>query len=65
MLLIKNRIKIQKLFSFHARERIGMMRELLNIDPKKANIRNSIASKTLKLSDDISAVALQNFFNNM
>ena len=35
ILLIKNRINVQNLFSFHAIERNDMMRELLNIDPKK------------------------------
>ena len=35
-LLIKNRIKIKNLFSFHATERNDMMRELLKIDPRKA-----------------------------
>ena len=35
ILLIKNRIKIQDLFSFHATERNDMMRKLLKIDPKK------------------------------
>ena len=32
----------------------------LNIDPKKATTENSISSKTLKLSNDISADVLQN-----
>ena len=53
ILLIKNRIKIQNLFSFHAIERNDMMRKLLKIDPKKATTVNSIPSKTLKLSADI------------
>ena len=35
ILLIKNRINVQNLFSFHAIERNDMMRELLNIDRKK------------------------------
>ena len=35
ILLIKNWIKIQNLFSFHAIERNDMMKELLKIDPKK------------------------------
>ena len=35
ILLIKNRINVQNLFSFHAIERNDMMRELLNIDPKR------------------------------
>ena len=35
ILLIKNRINVQNLFSFHVIERNDMMRELLNIDPKK------------------------------
>ena len=65
ILLIKNRIKIQNLFSFHAIERNDMMRELLKIDPKKATTGNSIPSKTLKLSADISADILQNLFNDM
>ena len=55
ILLINNRIKIQNLFSFHAIERNGMMRELLNIDKKKSTTGNSIPSKTLKLSADMSA----------
>ena len=42
-----------------------MMRELLKIDPKKATTGNSIPSKTLKLSADISADILQNLFNDM
>ena len=35
ILLIKNRIKIRNLFSFHALDRNDMMIELLKIDPKK------------------------------
>ena len=35
ILLIKNRIKILNLFSFHAIDRNDMMNELLKIDPKK------------------------------
>ena len=35
ILLIKNRINVQNLFTFHVIERNDMMRELLNIDPKK------------------------------
>ena len=65
ILLIKNRIKIQNLFSFHAIDRNDIMSELLKIDPKKATTGNSIPSKTLKLSADISADILQNLFNNM
>ena len=65
ILLIKNRIKIQNLFSFHAVERNDMMRELLKIDLRKANTGNSILSKTLKLSADISPDILQNLFNDM
>ena len=42
-----------------------MMSELLKIDPKKATTGNSIPSKTLKLSADISADILQNLFNDM
>ena len=42
-----------------------MMRELLNIDLKKATTGNSIPSKTLKLSADISADVLKDLFNNM
>ena len=37
ILLIKNRIKIQNLFLFHALERNNMMRELLKNHPKKSN----------------------------
>ena len=37
ILLIKNRIKIQNLFSFHAIDRNDMMSELLKTDPKKSN----------------------------
>ena len=62
ILLIKNRIKIQNLFQFHAIERNDIMRELLKIDPKKATTRNSIPSKTLKLSADIFADILQQLF---
>ena len=40
-----------------------MMSELLKIDPRKATTGNSIPSKTLKLSADISADILQNLFN--
>ena len=40
ILLIKNWIKIQNLFSFHAIERNDMMRELLKIDPKKPTAGN-------------------------
>ena len=65
ILLIKNRIKIQNLFSFHAIDRNDMMIELLKIDPKKATTGNSIPSTTLKLSADISADILQTFLNNM
>ena len=39
------------------------MRELLNLDPKKATTGNSMPSKTLKLSANISADVLQNLFN--
>ena len=39
------------------------MRELLKIYPKQATTGNSIPSKTLKLSADISADILQNLFN--
>ena len=42
-----------------------MMRELLKTDPKKATTGNSIPSKILKLSTDISADILQNLFNDM
>ena len=38
ILLIKNQIKIQNLFSFHAIDRNDMMRELLEIDPKKQQL---------------------------
>ena len=48
ILLIKNRIKIQNLFSFHAIDRNDMMRELLKIDPKKATTGNWY--KILKLT---------------
>ena len=65
ILLIKNQIKIQNLFSFHAIDRNDVMSELLKIDPKKATTGNSIPSKTLKLSADISADILQNLFNDM
>ena len=65
ILLIKNRIKIQNLFSFHAIDRNNIMSELLKIDPKKPSTGNSIPSRTLKLSADISADILQNLFNNM
>ena len=65
ILLIKNRIKLLNLFSFHAVERNDMMRELLKIDLRKANTGNSILSKTLKLSADISPDILQNLFNDM
>ena len=40
ILLIKNRINVQNLFSFHAIERNDMMRELLKIDPKKPTAGN-------------------------
>ena len=63
--LIKNEINIQNLFSCNAIERNDMMRELLNTDPRKATTRNSIPSKTLKLSPDISANVLQSLFNDM
>ena len=62
---IKNEINIQNLFSCNAIERNDMMRELLYTDPRKATTRNSIPSKTLKLSPDISANVLQNLFNDM
>ena len=65
ILLIKNRIKVQNLFSFHAIDRNNMMSELLKIDPKKASARNSTLHKTLKLSADISADIPQNLFNDM
>ena len=41
------------------------MREILNIDPKKATTGNSIPPKTLKLSADIYSDVLQNLFNDM
>ena len=65
LLLIKNRIKIQNLFSLYTVEKTDMMRELLRIDPKKATTGNSIPTKTLKLIADISADILQNLFNYM
>ena len=46
-------------------ERNYMMREILNIDPKKATTGNSIPSKTLKLSADIYSDVLQNLFVDM
>ena len=42
-----------------------MMKGLLKIDPKKATTRNSIPSKTLKVSVDISADIPKNIFNDM
>ena len=42
ILFIKNRIKIQNLFSFHAIERNDLMRKLLNIDPKKTTTGSTI-----------------------
>ena len=63
ILLIKNRIKIQNLSSFHVIDRNDMMSQLLKIDLKKATTGNSIPSKTLKLNADISADILQNLFN--
>ena len=63
ILLIKNRIKFQNLFSVHAIDRNDMMSKLLKVDAEKATTGNSIPSKTLKLSADISADILQNFFN--
>ena len=65
ILLIKTRIKIQNLFSFHAIDRNDIMSELLKTDPKKATTGNSIPSETLELSADISADILQNLFNDM
>ena len=65
ILLIKNRIKIQNLFLFHALERNNMMRELLKNHPKKVTAGNSIPSKTLKPSADKYAEILQNLFDNM
>ena len=64
-LLIKNRIKIQNLFSFHAIDRNDMIRELLKINPKKATTGNSIPTKIFKLSANISADILQNLFNDI
>ena len=65
ILLIKNRIKIQNLFSFHAIDRNDMTSELLKIDLKEATAGNSIPYKTLKLSADISADIPQNLSNNV
>ena len=65
ILFIKNRIKIRNLFIFHAIKRNDMMRELWKIDPKKVTAGNSIPSKKLKLSADISADVLQYLFNDM
>ena len=42
-----------------------MMRELLNIDPKQASTGNSVLSKTLNLSADISANVPKNLFSAM
>ena len=53
------------MFSFYAIEKNIMMREILNVDPKKATAGNSIPSKTLKLSADIYSDVLQNLFNDM
>ena len=60
ILLIKNWLKIQNLFLFHAIDSNDIMREPLKIDPKKSTTGNSIPSKTLKLSANISADILQN-----
>ena len=60
ILLIKYRIKIQNLFSFHAIDRNDMMKNMLI---QKATTRNIILSKTLKLIVDISADILQSLFN--
>ena len=53
ILLIKNRIKIQDLFSFYAIERNDMMKEHLKIDPKKATTGNSIPYKTGSFPDNV------------
>ena len=60
ILLVKYRIKIQNLFSFHAIDRNDMMKNMLI---QKATTRNIILSKTLKLIADISADILQSLFN--
>ena len=60
ILLVKYRIKIQNLFSFHAIDRNDMMKNMLI---QKATTRNIILSKTLKLIVDISADILQSLFN--
>ena len=60
ILLIKYRIKIHNLFSFHAIDRNDMMKNMLI---QKATTRNIILSKTLKVIVDISADILQSLFN--
>ena len=42
-----------------------MMRVLLNIYPKQATTGNSVLSKTLKLSADISADVPKNLFSDI
>ena len=61
----KDRIQIQKLFSFHAIERTDMKTELLSTHPKKTIFEDSIPSKVSKLNADISAKVLQNLFDKM
>ena len=65
ILIIKKRIRMQNSFSFYAIERVDMMRKFLSIDTKKAITGNSIPSKILKLSDDVSVDVLQNLFNDL
>ena len=65
ILLIKNRIKIQNLFSFQAIDRNDMIRALLKINLKKATTGNSIPTKIFKLSANISADIPQNLFNDI
>ena len=65
ILLIKNRIKIQNLFSFHAIDRNDTIRALLKINLKKATTGNSTPTKIFKLSANISADILQNLFNDI
>ena len=65
ILLIKNRIKIQNLFSFHAIDRNDTIKALLKINLKKATTGNSTPTKIFKLSANISADILQNLFNDI
>ena len=63
IVLIKSKLENQKLFSFQPTSKFGMEKEIQNIDLKKVTTKNTVPSKILKVSCNISAETLHNLFN--